>query len=161
MGHRRRRHARAETADLATFEAGFLAGTTSIQAADAEGWGGVDHPERRPGCRPTIAGRTGIGLSQRMQSFVLDEAVNPYNVLEPGKRPRATLTPGMALKDGKPYSLLRRSGGATLRIRICCSSSSMWWNSAMNVQEAAEAGEHHELPDAELLRRPLSHVPGA
>ena len=60
-----------------------------------------------PAC---IAGRTGIGMSQRMQSFVLDEALNPYNVLEPGKRPRATLTPGLALKDGRPYLVICRSG---------------------------------------------------
>ena len=49
-----------------------------------------------------IAGHTGIGLSQRMQAFVLDAADNPYNVLQPGKRPRATLTPTLAS---------RRAGG--------------------------------------------------
>ena len=37
-----------------------------------------------------------------MQSFVLDERMNPYNVVAPGKRPRATLTPSIALKDGVP-----------------------------------------------------------
>ena len=50
-----------------------------------------------------IAGKTGIGMSQRMQSFVLDAADDPLNVVAPGKRPRATLTPSMALKDGKQY----------------------------------------------------------
>ena len=49
-----------------------------------------------------IAGHTGIGLSQRMQSFVLDPAEDPFNVVAPGKRPRVTLTPTLALKDGKP-----------------------------------------------------------
>jgi gamma-glutamyltranspeptidase/glutathione hydrolase len=44
-----------------------------------------------------------VGLSQRAQSFVLYEDENPYNVIEPGKRPRATLTPALAIKDGKPY----------------------------------------------------------
>jgi gamma-glutamyltranspeptidase/glutathione hydrolase len=58
-----------------------------------------------------IAGHTGIGLSQRMQSFVLDPAENPFNVLEPGKRPRATLTPSLALKDGKPYLAFAVQGG--------------------------------------------------
>ena len=52
----------------------------------------------------TLAGHTGVGMSQRMQSFVLDPADNPYNVVEPGKRPRATLTPGLALKDGKKFN---------------------------------------------------------
>jgi gamma-glutamyltranspeptidase/glutathione hydrolase len=60
-----------------------------------------------------IAGRTGIGLSQRMQSFVLDASENPYNVLQPGKRPRATLTPSLALKDGKPFLIFSVQGGDT------------------------------------------------
>ena len=59
----------------------------------------------------TIAGRTGIGLSQRLQSFVLDPAVNPYNVIEPGKRPRVTLTPSLAFKDGKPWLAFAVQGG--------------------------------------------------
>jgi gamma-glutamyltranspeptidase/glutathione hydrolase len=60
-----------------------------------------------------IAGHTGVGLSQRMQSFVLDASENPYNVLEPGKRPRATLTPTLALKDGKPMLIFSVQGGDT------------------------------------------------
>ncbi len=94
----------------AGYEADFYAGTTSIQAADKEGW--VVSVTPSGGWIPAvIAGRTGIGLSQRMQSFVLDPAENPYNVVEPGKRPRATLTPGMALKDGKPYLSFAVQGG--------------------------------------------------
>ena len=62
-----------------------------------------------------IAGNTGFGLSQRMQSFVLDPAQNPYNVLAPGKRPRATLSPSMALKDGKGNRL---DGGSTYRLHV-------------------------------------------
>ena len=58
-----------------------------------------------------IAGETGIGLSQRMQSFVLDPKENPYNVVAPGKRPRATLTPGIAIKDGKPWMAFAVQGG--------------------------------------------------
>src|SRR5690606_25036278 len=79
----------------------FRAGTTSIVAADAKGW--VVSITPSGGWQPAvIAGRTGFGLSQRMQSFVLDPAENPFNVLEPGKRPRATLSPSLAMKDGKP-----------------------------------------------------------
>ena len=50
-------------------------------------------------------------MSQRMQSFVVDKAENPFNVLEPGKRPRVTLTPTLALKDGKPYLCFSVQGG--------------------------------------------------
>ncbi|RPA69024.1 gamma-glutamyltransferase family protein [Cyclobacteriaceae bacterium YHN15] len=90
----------------------FLAGTTSIQAADKEGW--VVSVTPSGGWIPAaIAGNTGVGLSQRMQSFVLDENLNPFNVLEPGKRPRVTLTPSMALKDGKPFLSFAVQGGDT------------------------------------------------
>ncbi|CAN5759759.1 gamma-glutamyltransferase [soil metagenome] len=67
-------------------------GTTTIEAADKEGWVVSITPSGGwvPAC---IAGNTGIGMSQRMQSFVLDPALNPFNVVEPGKRPRVTLTP--------------------------------------------------------------------
>ena len=58
-----------------------------------------------------IAGKTGIGMSQRMQSFVLDRAKSPFNVLEPGKHPRVTLTPTLALKGGKPYLCFSVQGG--------------------------------------------------
>ena len=93
-----------------SFDEGFTAGTTSIQAADKEGW--VVSVTPSGGWIPAaIAGRTGIGMSQRMQSFVLDRAEGPFNVLEPGKRPRVTLTPSLALKDGRPYLSFAVQGG--------------------------------------------------
>jgi gamma-glutamyltranspeptidase / glutathione hydrolase len=58
-----------------------------------------------------IAGRTGIGLSQRAQSFVTDAKDGPYNVIEPGKHPRVTLTPTLALKDGEPFLAFAVQGG--------------------------------------------------
>lgn len=87
-------------------------GTTSVEAADAEGWVVSITPSGGwlPAC---IAGNTGIGMSQRMQSFVLDSTINPFNVVEPGKRPRVTLTPTLALKDGKPFLSFAVQGGDT------------------------------------------------
>jgi gamma-glutamyltranspeptidase/glutathione hydrolase len=94
------------------FDRTFRLGTTSIEAADDKGWAVSVTPSG--GWVPAvIAGRTGIGLSQRMQSFVLDARENPYNVLAPGKRPRATLTPSLALKDGKPFLAFSVQGGDT------------------------------------------------
>ena len=63
-----------------------------------------------PAC---IAGNTGIGMSQRMKSFVLDSTLNPFNVLEPYKKPRVTLTPSLAMKDGKPILSFGVQGGDT------------------------------------------------
>ena len=94
----------------AELDEAFYAGTTSIQAADADGW--VVSVTPSGGWIPAvIAGRTGVGMSQRMQSFVLDERGGPYNVVEPGKRPRATLTPSLALKDGRPFLSFAVQGG--------------------------------------------------
>ncbi len=120
-----------------SFEEGFFAGTTSIQAADEEGW--VVSITPSGGWIPAvIAGRTGIGMSQRMQSFVLDETQNPFNVVEPGKRPRATLTPSLALKDGKPFLSFAVQGGDTQDQNLL----QLFLNVVefgMNVQQAAEA----------------------
>lgn len=87
-------------------------GTTSVEAADKEGWVVSITPSGgwTPAC---IAGNTGIGMSQRLQSFVLDAELNPFNVIEPGKRPRVTLTPTLALKDGKPFLSFAVQGGDT------------------------------------------------
>jgi len=95
-----------------SFDESFRLGTTSVIAADEEGW--VVSATPSGGWVPAfIAGRTGIGLSQRMQSFVLDEGQNPFNVLVPGKHPRVTLTPSLALKDGKPWLAFAVQGGDT------------------------------------------------
>ena len=124
-------------ARMREIEETFYLGTTSIQAADADGW--VVSITPSGGWIPAvIAGRTGIGLSQRAQSFVLDEAENPFNVVEPGKRPRATLTPGMALKDGKPYlSFAVQGGDGQDQNLLQFFLNVVEWG--MNVQQAAEA----------------------
>ena len=118
-------------------EESFFAGTTSIQAADKEGWVVSVTPSGGwiPAC---IAGNTGIGMSQRMQSFVLNESENPFNVVAPGKRPRATLTPTLALKDGKPYLAFSVQGGDSQDQNLLQFFLNMV-EFGMNVQEACEA----------------------
>ena len=56
-----------------------------------------------------IAGDTGIPLSTRLQSFVLQDG-HP-NQLAPGKRPRVTLSPTLVMKDGKPVMAMSTPGG--------------------------------------------------
>jgi gamma-glutamyltranspeptidase/glutathione hydrolase len=118
-------------------EEAFFSGTTSIQAVDKEGWVVSVTPSGGwiPAC---IAGRTGIGMSQRAQSFVLDEAKNPYNVVDPGKRPRATLTPSIALKNGKPFLSFSIQGGDT-QDQNCLQFFLNMVEFGMNVQQACEA----------------------
>jgi gamma-glutamyltranspeptidase/glutathione hydrolase len=115
----------------------FYRGTTSIEAADASGL--VVSVTPSGGWIPAvIAGRTGVGLSQRMQSFVLDPAENPFNVVEPGKRPRATLTPSLALKDGRPFLAFAVQGGDSQDQNLLQFFLDVV-EFGMDVQEAAEA----------------------
>jgi len=126
-----------QQASLMPDDESFLAGTTSIQAADAEGW--VVSITPSGGWIPAfIAGHTGIGMSQRMQSFVLDEALNPFNVVHPGQRPRATLTPSLALKDGKPFMAFSVQGGDTQDQNLLQFFLNVV-EFGMNVQQAVEA----------------------
>ncbi len=126
-----------QQASLMSHDESFRAGTTSIQAADAEGW--VVSITPSGGWIPAfIAGKTGIGLSQRMQSFVLDERLNPYNVVHPGQRPRATLTPSLALQDGKPLMAFSVQGGDTQDQNLLQFFLNIV-EFGMNVQQAVEA----------------------
>ena len=100
------------TAALEKFDDLFRLGTTSIEAADEEGWV-VSVTPSGAWMPAVIAGKTGVGLSQRAQSFDTDPAQNPFNVIEPGKRPHVTLTPTLAMKDGAPYLAFAVQGGDT------------------------------------------------
>jgi gamma-glutamyltranspeptidase/glutathione hydrolase len=123
--------------EAADVEASFRTGTTSIQAADKEGW--VVSVTPSGGWIPcVIAGRTGMGMSQRAQSFVLEERENPFNVIAPGKRPRATLTPGLALKEGKPFLSFAVQGGDTQDQNLLQFFLDIV-EFGMNVQQACEA----------------------
>ena len=134
----------------------FAAGTTSVEATDKEGWVVSITPSGGwvPSC---IAGNTGIGMSQRMQSFVLDAKENPFNVVEPGKRPRVTLTPSMALKDGKPFlSFAKQAGDEQDQLLLQFFLNVVEFG--MTVQESCEApsfktfqmyssfGDHEKVP---------------
>ena len=155
-------HDRQTGAVEMTSEEAFYAGTTSIQAADAEGW--VVSITPSGGWIPAVtAGETGVGLSQRMQSFVTDPAENPYNVVAPGKQPRVTLTPSLALKDGSPFLSFAVQGGDGQDQNLLQFFLNIV-EFGMTVQQAAEAaninsfqmrgsfGEHESQPGRLLLQ---------
>ena len=89
-----------------------------------------------------IAGDTGIPISSRMQSFLLTPG-HP-NELQPGKRPRVTLSPTLVLKDGQPFAALSTPGGdnqdqALLQVLLNVIEF------GMNPQEAVEAARFETL----------------
>ncbi|UCC70989.1 MAG: gamma-glutamyltransferase [Gemmatimonadota bacterium] len=147
----------ATSAALGEIEEAFHMGTTSIQAADEEGWV-VSVTPSGAWIPAVIAGRTGVGMSQRAQSFVLDPAENPYNVIEPGKRPRATLTPTIALKDGKPFLSVAVQGGDTQdqnTLQFILNVVEF----GMNVQQAVEAANFNSYQMRNSFRDHAS-IPG-
>ncbi len=82
----------------------------------------------------------GFGLGTRAQMFWLDEK-HP-NALAPGKRPRTTLSPTLALRDGEPYLAWGTPGG---------DQQDQWTaqfflrhvHAGMNLQEAIDAPAWH------------------
>jgi gamma-glutamyltranspeptidase/glutathione hydrolase len=150
----------------AEFRKTFNAGTTSVEAADREGW--VVSVTPSGGWIPAvIAGKTGIGLSQRAQMFVVQAAENPFNVIEPGKYPRVTLTPTLALKDGKPFLSFAVQGGDSQDQNLLQFFLNVV-EFGMSVQESVEAanfnsyqmrssfGNHESRPGAILLNDSIS-----
>jgi gamma-glutamyltranspeptidase/glutathione hydrolase len=151
-----------DAAALAAFNEAFTRGTTSIEAADTSGW--VVSVTPSGGWIPAvIAGRTGIGVSQRAQQFVVDSTDNPFNVIRPGQRPRVTLTPSLALKDGKPFLAFAVQGGDTQDQNLLQFFLNIV-EFGMDVQEAVEAaninsyqmrnsfGDHETMPGRLTLR---------
>jgi gamma-glutamyltranspeptidase/glutathione hydrolase len=69
----------------------------NMLAATPSGWGGV------------VAGRTGVVLGTRLQSF--NTWPGHPNCIAPGKRPRITLTPTIVTRDGKPVLAVSVAGG--------------------------------------------------
>jgi gamma-glutamyltranspeptidase/glutathione hydrolase len=69
----------------------------NVVAATPSGWTGA------------LAGDTGVWLGSRLQSFNTWE--DHPDVIEPGKRPRVTLSPTLVLRDGRPVLAVSVAGG--------------------------------------------------
>lgn len=83
--------------------------TTHVDAVDR--WGNLFSATPSGGwigSSPVVEG-LGFPLGTRGQMFYLDERHS--NALQPGKRPRTTLTPSMALRDGQPWLAFGTPGG--------------------------------------------------
>ena len=86
-----------------------LGDTTHLDAVDAEGNMVAATPSGGwLGTSPVIRG-LGFPLGTRGQMFYLNPS-RP-NALAPRKRPRATLTPSLVMRDGEPYMVFGTPGG--------------------------------------------------
>src|SRR5262249_3064212 len=91
---------------LPTGPGGEANDTTTSRVADGQGNVVAATPS---GFSGALVGRTGVRLGTRLQSFNIWEG--HVNCVEPGKRPRITLTPTLVLKDGKPAFAVSVAGG--------------------------------------------------
>jgi gamma-glutamyltranspeptidase/glutathione hydrolase len=81
--------------------------TTTCVVADSHGNVVAATPSGLSG--GALMGNTGVHMSTRLQQF--NSWAGHPNCIEPGKRPRITLTPGMVFKDGKPLLAISIAGG--------------------------------------------------
>jgi gamma-glutamyltranspeptidase/glutathione hydrolase len=80
--------------------------TTTCLVADSDGNVLAATPS---GFSGVTAGATGVVLGTRLQQN--NAWAGHPNCIEPGKRPRITLTPGMVFQDGKPLLAISVAGG--------------------------------------------------
>ncbi len=125
-------------------------GTTGTRVADAQG--NVFSATPSGGWFPSSPVIPGLGfvLGTRGQSFWLDQT--HANRLEPGKQPRTTLTPSLALKDGKPFLAWGTPGGDSqdqVNLQVLLNIVEF----GMDPQEAVEA------PLFQILDFPASFYP--
>ncbi len=85
-------------------------GTVHVDAVDAKGNMASFTPSGAWISSAEVIESLGFPLSVRMMTFYLGPAHHP-NVVAPGKRPRTTLTPSMAFRNGKPWMAFGTMGG--------------------------------------------------
>lgn len=86
-----------------------IGGTTTCVVADR--WGNLVSatPSANVPKEPRDGGRTGVTYGNRLRS--LNTTPGHPNCIQPGKRPRITLTPTLVLKDGRPVLGISVAGG--------------------------------------------------
>ncbi len=116
--------------------------TTHLDVIDAEG--NMFSATPSGGWLPSSPVVEGLGfpLGTRGQMFSLDP--DHPNALMPGKRPRTTLTPSLAMKDGRPHMVFGTPGGDmqdqwTLQFFLNVADF------GMNLQEAIDAPTFHSM----------------
>jgi len=113
------------------------AGTVHVDAVDAQGNMASFTPSGAWISSAEVIEPLGFPLSVRMMTFYLEPRHHP-NVVAPGKRPRTTLTPSMAFRNGKPWMAFGTMGGDNqgqwlLQFYLCRAAF------GMSIPEAIEA----------------------
>lgn len=96
-------------ADVAREPRSWGGGTVHVDACDREGNLIAITPSGGWIPSSPVIESLGFPLGSRMQTFYLDER-HP-NALTPGKRPRTTLSPSLAMRAGQPYLAFGTPGG--------------------------------------------------
>jgi gamma-glutamyltranspeptidase/glutathione hydrolase len=112
-------------------------GTVHVDTVDAKGNMASFTPSGAWISSAEVIAPLGFPLSVRMMTFYLGPAHHP-NVVAPGKRPRTTLTPSMAFRNGKPWMAFGTMGGDNqgqwlLQFYLCRAAY------GMSIPEAIEA----------------------
>jgi gamma-glutamyltranspeptidase/glutathione hydrolase len=85
-------------------------GTVHVDAVDAEGYTAAFTPSGAWIRSSEVIPALGFPLSVRLSNCYLEPAHHP-NVIAPFKRPRTTISPSLAMKDGKPWMAFGSMGG--------------------------------------------------
>lgn len=104
----------------------------NVVAATPSGWGGVP------------AGKTGLQLGSRL--IGLTTWKDHPSMLEPGKRPRITLTPTLIMKGGKPVFAISVAGGDQqdqASIQIALNRIVFGFDTKKSVQTPRFSTQHH------------------
>ena len=114
-----------------------------------------------------IAGDTGFFLNDEMDDFTAKPGVpnmfglvqGAANAIAPGKRPLSSMSPTIALRDGRLFMIVGSPGGARI-ITITLEAIANVVDHRMNIAEAVDAPRiHHQwLPDV-LYAEPLALSP--
>ncbi len=122
-----------------------IGGTTTCVVADR--WGNVVSatPSANVPKEPRDGGKAGVTFGNRLRSF--NTTPGHPNCIQPGKRPRITLTPTLVLKDGEPIMAISVAGGdlqdqVTLNLLLDVIEFDMFPESAVTAPRFATA--HHE-----------------
>jgi gamma-glutamyltranspeptidase/glutathione hydrolase len=103
----------ADTGEPASDHEGLS--TTNLTVADR--WGNVVEYTltiEQTGGSAIVVPRRGFILNNELTDFSLEYDPDDPNRIQPGKRPRSSMSPTIVLEDGRPFVALGSPGGATI-----------------------------------------------